>query len=88
LKEVLTDGTNCGSIARSAALIKAGSTVTAMFVPGIICLTVIASLFFGIVAAYGLTTGILQMINFLSRPSQPTKMRIPLVPAQSQASGD
>jgi len=67
---------------------EAGSTVTAMFVPGIICLTVVASLFFGIVAAYGLTTGILQMINFLSRPSQPRKMRIPFVPVQSQASGD
>ncbi|HXP41399.1 MAG TPA: hypothetical protein VN833_14130 [Candidatus Acidoferrales bacterium] len=60
-----------------------------LFMPLILCVTVVASVGIGVIAAYAAVIGILQACGPAS-PSQPagTRPRLLLVPTQNQASGD
>jgi hypothetical protein len=55
--------------------------------PFILCFTVIASVSFGVIAAYIAVFGI---ISLFGRPAQaePSRPRLVLVPSQNHASGD
>jgi hypothetical protein len=63
--------------------------VNPLFVPVLLFVTVVASVSFGILAAYAAVFGILQTFGRASRP-EPASQRahLVLVPSQSQASGD
>jgi hypothetical protein len=63
---------------------KVGTTV---IMPLILCITVLASVSFGILAAYAVVFAILSTFG---RPSQPeaVRPRLVLVPTQNHASGD
>ena len=55
--------------------------------PCILCFTVIASVAFGVVAAY---VSVFAIISAFGRPAQPesSRARLVLVPTQTHASGD
>ena len=60
-----------------------------LFVPVLLFVTVIASVSFGILAAYAAVFAILQTFGRPSRPKAPSQRpHLVLVPSQSQASGD
>ncbi len=70
-------------------MLKTGWTVISLFMPLILCVTVVASVGIGVVAAYAAVIGILQACG---RASQQVRMeakpRLVLVPTQNHASGD
>lgn len=55
--------------------------------PFILFLTVVASVGFGVLAAYAAVIGILQMFGRTSQP-EPARPRLVLVPTPNHASGD
>jgi hypothetical protein len=63
--------------------------VISLFMPLILCFTVVASVGIGVVAAYAAVIGILEVCG---RPSQPkpaeARPQLVLVPTQNHASGD
>lgn len=65
------------------------SIVISLFMPIVLCFTVILSVGIGVFTAYAAVFGILEVCGKASRP-QPTeaRRRLVLVPTQSQASGD
>jgi hypothetical protein len=64
--------------------------VISLFMPLILCVTVVASVGIGVVAAYAAVIGILQACGRASQQSRPAeaKPRLVLVPTQNTASGD
>ncbi|HEY1660693.1 MAG TPA: hypothetical protein VGG14_20250 [Candidatus Sulfotelmatobacter sp.] len=57
--------------------------------PVILCATVVASVSMGVVAAYAVVIGILQVCAHASRPKAvQVRPRLVLVPTQTHASGD
>jgi hypothetical protein len=63
--------------------------VISLFMPLILCATVVASVSVGVVAAYVVVIGILQACAQASRPKPAeARPRLVLVPTQSHASGD
>jgi hypothetical protein len=61
--------------------------VNSLLMPFILFLTVIASVGFGVLAAYGLVIAILHTFGRPSQP-EPARPRLVLVPTQNPASGD
>jgi hypothetical protein len=63
--------------------------VISLFMPLILCLTVVLSVGIGVLAAYGAVIGILEACGRASqmRPSE-ARPRLVLVPTQNHASGD
>ena len=59
-----------------------------LFMPLILCFTVIASVGIGVVAAYGAIIGILHSCGRASRPRAEAAQRLVLVASQNPASGD
>ncbi|MGA3350714.1 MAG: hypothetical protein ABSC33_16930 [Candidatus Sulfotelmatobacter sp.] len=61
-----------------------------LFMPLILCVTVVASFGIGVAAAYGIVIGILYTFGRTSQPRRLTtsKPRLVLVPTQNHASGD
>ncbi|MGA2100338.1 MAG: hypothetical protein ABSG34_04495 [Candidatus Sulfotelmatobacter sp.] len=61
--------------------------MNSLLMPFILCFTVIASVSFGVIAAYIAVFGI---ISLFGRPAQaePSRPRLVLVPSQNHASGD
>ena len=55
--------------------------------PIILCFTVIASVSFGVLAAYALVIGIIHTLGSPMQP-EPAHPRLVLVPTQNHASGD
>ena len=55
--------------------------------PLVLCFTVVASVSFGIVAAYAAVFGILSLFGTHAQ-AEPTRTRLVLVPTQTHASGD
>jgi len=55
--------------------------------PFILCFTVVASVSFGVIAAYAAVFGILSMFG-RSAQAEPARARLVLVPTQNHASGD
>jgi hypothetical protein len=55
--------------------------------PFILCFTVVASVSFGVLAAYVAVFGILSMFGRHAQ-AEPTRPRLLLVPTQNHASGD
>jgi hypothetical protein len=55
--------------------------------PLVLCFTVIASVSFGVLAAYAAVFGILSTFGHSEKP-EPARPRLVLVPTQNQASGD
>jgi hypothetical protein len=62
--------------------------VTTLFMPLVLCFTVILSVGIGVLAAYAAVFGILEACGRVSRPVQARRPRLVLVATQSQASGD
>jgi hypothetical protein len=56
--------------------------------PLILCFTVVASVSFGVLAAYVAVFGILSAFGRSSRPEPPARPRLVLIPTQNHASGD
>ena len=56
--------------------------------PLILCFTVIASVGFGIVAAYVAVIGILHTFGRAPQPEPASRPRMVLIPTQNHASGD
>jgi len=56
--------------------------------PFILCFTVIASVTFGVLAAYAAVFGILSTFGRPSQPEPASRPRLVLVPTQNHASGD
>jgi hypothetical protein len=64
-------------------------TVISLFMPLILCFTVVASVGIGVVAAYAAVIGILEACGRSSRPKPlETRPQLVLVPTQNHASGD
>jgi hypothetical protein len=61
--------------------------VNSFFMPFILCFTVIASVSFGIVAAYAVVFGILSTFGRAAE-TETARPRLVLVPTQNHASGD
>jgi hypothetical protein len=61
--------------------------VNSFMVPLILCFTVVASVSFGIVAAYVVVFSILSTFRHSATP-KPSRPRLVLVPTQTHASGD
>ena len=61
-----------------------------LFMPLILCLTVVASVGIGVIAAYAAVIGILQVCWRVSQPAPVAQARpqLVLVPTQNHASGD
>ena len=55
--------------------------------PIVLCFTVVASVSFGVLAAYALVIGIIHTFGSPVRP-EPARPRLVLVPTQTHASGD
>ncbi len=55
--------------------------------PIILCFTVVASVSFGVIAAYALVIGIIHTLGSPAQP-EPARARLVLVPTQNHASGD
>jgi len=63
--------------------------VISLLMPLILCVTVVASVSLGILAAYIAVFGILSTFGQPARPEPvPTRPRLMLVPTQNHASGD
>jgi hypothetical protein len=62
--------------------------VTAIFVPLLLFVTAVASVSFGVLAAYVAVFGILHAFGRASRPKAVQRPRLVLVPSQNQAGGD
>jgi hypothetical protein len=64
--------------------------VISLFMPLILCLTVVASVGIGVFSAYVVVFGILQACGRASQLQQPAQARprLVLVPTQNHASGD
>jgi hypothetical protein len=63
--------------------------VISLFMPVILCFTVVASVGLGVLAAYAAVFGILQAFGEARRPEPaPERPPLVLVPTQSHASGD
>jgi len=56
--------------------------------PLILCFTVVASVSFGVLAAYVAVFGILSAFGRSARPEPPARPRLVLIPTQNHASGD
>jgi len=68
---------------------KVGGNLISLYVPVVLCFTVLASVGIGIGATYATVIGILHTFGRASRPeSLPQRPRLVLLPTQSQASGD
>ncbi|HKN15917.1 MAG TPA: hypothetical protein VJX47_03165 [Candidatus Sulfotelmatobacter sp.] len=63
-------------------------TVISLFMPLILCVTVVASVGIGVIAAYGAVIGILQACGRASQWPAEARARLVLVPTQNHASGD
>jgi hypothetical protein len=64
-------------------------TVISLFMPLILCVTVVASVGIGAIAAYAAVIGILQACGRAAqRPLAEARPRLVLVPTANQASGD
>jgi hypothetical protein len=63
-------------------------TVISLFMPLILCVTVVASVGIGVVAAYAAVIGILQACGRAAQRPAEAKVRLVLVPTQNHASGD
>lgn len=61
--------------------------VISLFMPLILCVTVVASVGLGVVAAYAVVFGIISTFGRGPRP-EPVRPRLVLVPTQNHASGD
>lgn len=61
--------------------------MTSLIMPFVLCFTVIASVSFGVLAAYALVFGILATFGRPEKP-EPARPRLVLVPTQNPASGD
>jgi len=61
--------------------------VNSLIVPLILCFTVLASVSFGILAAYVVVFSILSTFRHPAKP-EPARPRLVLVPTQTHASGD
>ena len=61
--------------------------VNSLLMPLIVFVTVVASVGFGILAAYAAVIGILHTFGRASQP-EPSRPRLVLVPTQNHASGD
>lgn len=61
--------------------------VNSLIIPMILFATVVASVGFGVLAAYAAVIGILHTFGRASQP-QPARPRLVLVPTQNHASGD
>ncbi|MFZ0198090.1 MAG: hypothetical protein WB523_19370 [Candidatus Sulfotelmatobacter sp.] len=59
-----------------------------LFMPLILCVTVVASVGIGVVAAYAAVIGILQACSRASQPPVEARARLLLVPTQNHVSGD
>ena len=65
------------------------SIVISLFMPLILCVTVVASVGIGVITAYAAVIGILQAFGRASQPRlAEAKPRLILVPTQNHASGD
>lgn len=62
--------------------------VISLFMPLILCVTVVASVGIGVIAAYGAVIGILQACGRASQRPAEARARLILVPTQNHASGD
>ena len=58
-----------------------------LFMPLVLCVTVIVSVGLGVLAAYAAFMGILHAVCHKSEP-EPARPRLVLVPTQNHASGD
>ena len=58
-----------------------------LMMPVLLSLTVLASVSFGVLAAYALVFGILAIFGHSDRP-EPARRRLVLIPTENQASGD
>ena len=56
--------------------------------PVILCFTVVASVSFGVLAAYAAIFAILSTFRRSVRPEPPVRPRLVLIPTQTHASGD
>jgi len=66
-----------------------GPIVISYFMPVILCFTVVASVSFGVVAAYVAVLGILSSFGRAPQPEpQPARPRLILLATQNHASGD
>jgi hypothetical protein len=61
--------------------------VNPFLMPVILCFTVVASVSFGVLAAYALVIGIIHAFGCPVHP-EPVRARLVLVPTQNHASGD
>jgi len=61
--------------------------VISLFMPLILCFTVLASVSFGVLAAYAMVFAILSTFGRPMR-AEPVRPRLVLVPTQNHASGD
>jgi len=61
--------------------------VTSLLMPFVLCFTVVASVSFGILAAYAVVFGILSTFGRTAQV-EPARPRLVLVPTQNHASGD
>lgn len=61
--------------------------MNSLIVPLILCFTVLASVSFGILAAYVVVFSILSTFRHPAKP-EPARPRLVLVPTQTHASGD
>ena len=69
--------------------VKGGLNVTSLFMPLVLCFTVIASVSLGVIAAYAAVIGILQAVGGTSRTEPaPQRPHLVLVPTETHASGD
>ncbi len=59
-----------------------------LFMPLILCATVVASVGIGVITAYGAVIGILQACSHASLRPAEVRPRLVLVPSQTHASGD
>jgi len=63
-------------------------TVISLFMPLILCVTVVASVGIGVITAYAAVIGILEACGRASQPLAEGRRRLLLVPTQNHASGD
>ncbi len=61
--------------------------MNSLMMPLVLCFTVVASVSFGVVAAYAAVFGILSLFGTYAQ-AEPTGPRLVLVPTQTHASGD
>jgi hypothetical protein len=64
------------------------STLISLFMPLILCVTVVSSVGIGVITAYAAVIGILQACGRASQQPADPRPRLVLVPSQNHASGD